>query len=169
MAKHIVPPKYSRTNPRNDISAELVRSLLRYDQDTGTLWWREQVAGSTDSEGRHQICVRGTRYCSTRIIWLLMTGEWPSGEIDHKDRDCSNDKWCNLRDSTPSQNSTNQRKMTTNGYRGVVFRGKWKKWRSRITVNGKRMHLGDFDTAKEAYEAYKIAAIKYHGAFSRLI
>ena len=42
-----------------------------------------------------------------------------------------------------------------------------KKFRSTITVNRKRILLGQFDTAQEALEAYCKAAKEMHGEFAR--
>jgi hypothetical protein len=43
-----------------------------------------------------------------------------------------------------------------------------RKWRARITVNGRRRHLGYFVDKKEAARVYNLAARMYHGEFSVL-
>ncbi len=85
---------------------------------------------------------------------------------DHKDGNGFNNQKNNLRNCTQQQNRFNSfnRNDNTSGYKGVCFVNK--KWRSRIGLNGKRIHLGYFNTKEEAYEAYKIAAKKYHGQFA---
>ena len=54
----------------------------------------------------------------------------------------------------------------TSGYKGV-YRGYNNKWRPRIRVKGKLLHLGDFDNLIDAAKAYNEAAIKYHGNYAR--
>lgn len=41
-------------------------------------------------------------------------------------------------------------KNNTSGYRGVHLHSELQKWVARISINGKRTHLGVFDTAEEA-------------------
>jgi hypothetical protein len=97
---------------------------LAYDPETGRLWrtdtagnivrevwtWRENPA-----EGRLQINpvnvpglgVRG----ANRVIFFMMLGRWPAPgmNVDHIDRDVTNNAWNNLRECTPSQNCMNRR------------------------------------------------------------
>ncbi len=88
-----------------------------------------------------------------RAAWLLVTGEWPSHEIDHDDRDRANNRWGNLRPATHGQNRQNLSALTARGtMRGATkYRDKWK---AQIKVNGVHHYLGLFATELEAHEAY---------------
>ena len=88
---------------------------------------------------------------------------------DQKDRNTFNNQRLNLREATPSQNKMNSkiRSDNTSSYKGVSWCKLMQKWKARITVNGKRIHLGYFDDPKEAHEAYCTAADQYFGEFAR--
>lgn len=103
------------------------------------------------------------------VIWIIKTGLYPSRQIDHKDLDPTNNKWKNLRLATNHQNHGNKRgRGSAAGLKGVHKNGRYtRKHRARITVNGKTIHLGYHDTAREAHEAYKRAAVQHFGEFAR--
>jgi hypothetical protein len=48
-------------------------------------------------EGYAIICVDDRDYSAGPLAWLWIIGEWPAGEIDHKDRDPSNNRSSSLR------------------------------------------------------------------------
>jgi len=50
------------------------------------------------------------------------------------------------------------------GYRGVYWNGIQRRYEARIRVNGDKSHLGCFDTAQEAAEAYARVYLEKHGA-----
>ncbi len=86
---------------------------------------------------------------------------------DHINGNGLDNRRCNLRPATASQNRCNRGKQSNNtsGYKGVCWDRK--KWRAYIGVNGKRIHLGLFDNIKDAARAYNEAALKYHKEFAR--
>lgn len=101
----------------------------------------------------------GVLYRSHRLIWKMVTGIDPGElEIDHIDRDTTNNSWQNLRLASSVEQAVNRRvrRDSTTGVRGVI-RTK-KSFQAKIQRNGDRVHLGTFPTAAEAGEAYARAA-----------
>lgn len=165
-------------NARNDLSKADVRRMFDYNKTTGLLTWKIAASKNThigtavtasDPKGRIRVGINRRRYLAHRIIWLWVTGKWPSHEIDHRDTVKSNNQWNNLREATPSQNHFNikLKKHNTSGYKGVS-RTPSGRWHVKITINYKQIYLGTFSTAKIGYRAYCNAAKKYHGAFASL-
>lgn len=72
--------------------------------------------------------------------------------IDHKDNDRTNNSLDNLQ-IVPNLINTSKDKKNKTGFVGV--RASYNKFQARITKNGKRISLGNFDTPEEAYNAYK--------------
>tara|TARA_R110000803_G_scaffold124528_1_gene192274 strand:- start:370 stop:816 length:447 start_codon:yes stop_codon:yes gene_type:complete len=73
-------------------------------------------------------------------------------EVDHKVRDTLNNNIKNLRWATKSENNSNK-----GAYGAVKFRGVSKdgnKFVAKITIDGKQKHIGTYETAEEASEAY---------------
>lgn len=75
----------------------------------------------------------------------------------------------NLRICTYAENLMNTARRADNktGFKGVIQPKDTKKFYAHIGFMGKQIHLGSFDTAEEAHEVYKEAAIKYFGEFAR--
>ena len=91
----------------------------------------------------------------------------PNGmEVDHINGNKLDNRKCNLRICTRTQNMHNRKKYknSTNNYKGVFRHGE--KWRASIMANRKKHYLGVFETEIEAYKAYQVASKKYHGEFS---
>jgi len=87
--------------------------------------------------------------------------------VDHSDHNTLNNQRKNLRPCTYSQNNQNRRKLKSaaSRFKGVTFDYRW---RARIGVNGKRLHLGRFNSALEAALAYDSAAKEHFGPFAVL-
>ena len=112
---------------------------------------------------------RGYAYCGTskKSLHRLII-EAPKGKsVDHINHDRLDNRKCNLRICTSSQNSMNRRKLdrNTSGHVGVCYKPKINKWQAYITVNRKPIHLGYYKNIEEAIEARKQAEIKYFGEY----
>jgi hypothetical protein len=162
----------------NDLSTGYVRSILSYEPLSGELTWLKTLsnravagskAGASRKDGRKIIAIDGRDYVAARLIWLIVTGEWPPADVDHRDLDKGNDRWDNLRLATRSQNFFNKlaRRDNASGFKGVSYDSARDKYAADIQANGKRVRLGRFDTAEEASRAYRAAAIREHGEFAR--
>jgi hypothetical protein len=138
--------------------------------------YANKLAGSRHNQGYIEVALdrkadaqsRGAlRHLAHRIIWKMMTGEDPIDEVDHRNTTRSDNRWANLRISTSSENKANTktRKESKTGLKGVAFMHKSGRFRAHIRLNGRLSHLGCFDTAAEAHEAYCEAAKKRSGEF----
>ncbi len=104
-----------------------------------------------------------------RAIWERHNGPIPEDLlINFIDGNGLNNKKQNLRLATWSQSQWNQKPRTgcTSQYKGVAWQDT--KWRSKIKLNGKQIHLGYFDDEKEAARTYNKAALTYFGEFAQL-
>ena len=129
------------------------------------------VAGTINKLGYRHIQINRKRYQAHRLVWIYHNIEIPIGlEIDHIDRNPSNNRIENLRLATRSQNMTNKPKQinNTSGYKGVCWHKRSKKWSANIKYNNKQIYLGVFATPELAYDAYTLASGKLQGDFACL-
>jgi len=101
-----------------------------------------------------------------RIVIKAKQGEI----VDHINGNKLDNRKCNLRICTKSQNCQNRKisKFNKSGFNGVSWSIKNKKWVAQIACNNKKMHIGFFNDAIEAAKAFNQAAVKYHGEFAHL-
>lgn len=171
-------------------SPELLRKLLRYDPETGQLFWRARpvslfraghfsaehnaakwntrYAGkpttpSLGSEGYARCTINGRLYHAHRIIWALHYGEWPEGCIDHINRDRADNRISNLRVVTVAENNKNRSLQTNNtsGVAGVCWKACRSLWRAQINHHGEVLWLGDFPKRRQAIAARRDAERRY--------
>lgn len=97
----------------------------------------------------------------------------PSGslEVDHKNRNKLDNRRANLRACTHRQNNLNTPASSTNslGVKGVYLEKRTGKYYSQLRhKKGETLHLGTFNTLKEATLAYNRAAREFYGEFAYL-
>lgn len=163
--------------PKNDITYDAVAELLRYEPDTGKLYWRvdrlrgryqnivsakagDEAGCLHKSVGYVYVRVNGRKRRAHRLAWLLTYGEWPDN-IDHINGVKDDNRIDNLRSVTQQENCQAFRKTSASAsskYRGVCWRRNLGKWFARIKVDGKEKHLGYFNCELEAARAYDAKA-----------
>lgn len=171
----------------NLITAAEARQRLSYDPETGMFIWRhregddwlvrrhntrwagKQAGRRIASSGYRLIRIADRCYPAHRLAWLMVYGAWPSDLIDHSNGDRADNRLCNLRAATSSQNLHNSklRVDNTSGVKGVNWNTKAEKWYARIGLNGRRRSLGYFENLVEAEAAIRTARSDMHGDYAR--
>ena len=121
--------------------------------------WRKDSKGYAFSKinGKHTLLHKVLLWC-------------PKGyEVDHINGDVLDNRLENLRIVTRQQNACNRGILSNNkcGYKGVIRSKNRKRFVAQIYLQGKQYHIGTYDTAEEAHEAYKKKAIELHGEYAR--
>jgi hypothetical protein len=168
MAGHISGPKGATLQEFRDF----VLSVLDYDSETGHLTWKVRtscrvkvgsIAGTRMKLGYLSVGVGGRSVYAHRLIWLMLHGRWPHPTIDHRNGDRLDNRLCNLREATYTQQNGNLPSNKKHGLKGAVFHKQMGRWVAQC----QRRHLGCFDTELEAHEAYMAAAELAFGEFAR--
>lgn len=149
---------------------DLLRSLFIYKG--GKLYWLSSGSGrktgvpagwiderskKNKSTSYIKIEINGSVFYAHRLIWKIVYGCDPDGEIDHIDGNGLNSKIENLRDVSQSVNQRNAklRINNTSGKMGVSFNKKSGKWVARGSAprNKTRPFLGYFLLLDDAIKA----------------
>jgi hypothetical protein len=154
------------------IDIDRLRDLLDYDSTTGRFTWRisrgtakvGDEAGGIDKKGYRRIKFDNVQFLGHRLAWVIYYGEDPGElQIDHIDRNPSNNSISNLRLASHSQNQRNINIYSGNisGVIGVYFHKIKKKWVSQIKINGENIYLGTFINKQDAINARISAEDRY--------
>lgn len=180
---------------KNPPSVETLARVLRYDPETGRLfwlprtpdmftatktrtkehmaaWWNSKYAGrdaitSDNGQGYRRSRVLGFDLLAHRVAWALVHGHWPDHPIDHINGYRNDNRACNLRAATAQTNQWNKRPSSASksGLKGAHDNGKGK-WRSSIFKGGVKHNLGTFDNSADAAKAYAAKAAQMFGEFA---
>lgn len=163
-----------------DIEIEYLRSVLTYNPDSGTLFWKarpdsmfpETAPGGSrgaamswnkrwankpammTKHGNGYLCgtLCGRKLLAHRVAWAVFHGCWPTHEIDHINGEKTDNRITNLRDVEPAINQRNigAQSNSKSGIRGVSWCKRDKRW---IAYVGGRGRIGMFKTVEEAIAA----------------
>ncbi len=148
------------------LTADDVRRLFNYVTETGKLIRAVRTsnrirvgdeAGQKNTTGHLQCRVHGRLYLVHRLIWMFVHGKFPEGEIDHIDGNKENNRLCNLRDVSHTENMQNIKKAFAGSKTGLLGAYPHKatgKFAAAIRMNGKQIHLGLFETSADAHAEY---------------
>ena len=164
-------------NRVKNVSHRQLTETLSYNSLTGkfrrlkrtTTWVKVgEQPGFINGHGYWEIGINGDHYLASRLAWFYVHKKWPKF-IDHINGIRLDNRISNLRSVTHLENNKNK-KINRNhsiGAKGVIRLKKYPKFRARIMVDNKPIHLGYFDSVAAAHEAYCRASAKYHGKYGR--
>lgn len=162
--------------------AEIVAAVLErldYDPLSGEVSWKPRLdyrgkqtrrskrkAGCVCPMGYIAIAIgRSIRVRAHTAAWIISTGGFPAGEIDHINGNRADNRLVNLRDVPRVVNCENRRAASIRS-KTQLLGAHWSKvanrYTSQIRANGRRISLGLFDTAHEAHAAYVAAKRRLH-------
>lgn len=165
-----------------------LRQLLRYEPETGKLFWRTRTpymftdgnqtaahscgrwnsrwagkeVGTTNSHGYKTVVILHGRTSAHRIAWAMCNGRWPSQQLDHINGVRDDNRIINLREVSNMENARNTKRHKNNnsGRTGVFYVESRGIWNAYINVNWRKRSLGNFKTFEQACAAREQAEIE---------
>lgn len=114
------------------------------------------------------------KYNGKKVMLHRLIMGMPDCQVDHINRDRSDNRKSNLRLVTNQQNSFNSSisRNNSSGYKGVSWSKAAKAWEARIMLNGRSIYLGLHRTKEDAAARYNEAALHFfkdHAAINKLL
>lgn len=154
----------------------LLKDYLKYDSKSnqlisihqrGKLKANSPITVTTKKDGYQVISLKGKLYYVHRVVWSLVYGEIPEGyEIDHIDRNPSNNHIDNLRLASKCDNMRYRRLASKANGLPIGVSVYKEGYRAMLKVNGKR-YSKVVSTIQEANQWLSIERARHHKEFSR--
>lgn len=157
-----------------------IEDLFEVDIDLGTLIWMKPPkqhprmlglnAGSSrpNSRGKSYVRVKinGVAYLRSHLIYICANGS-DCEMIDHINGDSMDDRICNLRSASVTENAWNHRGRKKKAALPMGVRSTAAgRFQARIAVNKSMIHLGTYETPELAHSIYQEKRKEYYGAFA---
>jgi len=156
---------------------EELNTYYKYDPETGIVILKKKrcnsdvkrigkPVGNLRKRGKRLVWTithKNKDFYLSRVIWVLMTKKDPGNLfVEHKNRNPQDNTWKNLRLATRPQNAVNQI------FAGYSQRKDTRLYRVRVTLEGKRVTVGNFQTEEEAKKAAQDAKKLFYREFACL-
>ena len=143
------------------LTQEELKLWIDYNPETGVFERKKYASkkrpcGNLDKDGYLRISIKHKIYRAHHLAWLWVHGNFPNGVIDHINQIRNDNRISNLRETTQSINALNSDKKL-----GVYKHHN--KFRARVKIGNKQIHLGLFNSQEEARNAYLFAKEKHIG------
>lgn len=140
----------------------LVWDDLKYYPETGLLYRTKPLRGLNLSKpigtlgvgGYLQCTYKSRQYKVHRLIWRVAYGEWPTGQVDHVNKDKSDNRLINLRAGTSLNQHNRDMPLPSSGIVGAHWDKNKGKFKSSIRVDGEDIFLGYFNCPTSASLTY---------------
>lgn len=149
---------------KTGITQKIVKELFEYKEEGYLIWKVDNIrikigdiAGAINkSKGYYRVGIDGKKYLLHRIIFLWHHGYLPK-YLDHIDKNKTNNRIENLRETTSQNNNRNSsQRKSSSGIKGISWDRRRFKWCSQIEINKKPYNLGRFDSFDDAvFARYK--------------
>ena len=140
-----------------------------YDYLSQWKWYTKKGKSETWYACRNLSIAEGQPNVTIRMHRVILNV--PQGlEVDHINNCGLDNRRGNLRECTRSQNMRNSRshKNSSSRFKGVSWHKRDKVWQANITIHTGLIHIGSFDTEKDAAIAYNEKAVELFRDFARL-
>lgn len=165
-----------------EISKERILDALTPHLPSGKFFWRRPHKYHAEKFGTEAGCARrgrnnkfywyiridGKTYKRAHLIFCVTHGHFASPCIDHINGNSLDDRPCNLREATVTENAWNHKGRARRHQlpMGVRLIPKSGRYQARISCNKKQIHLGAFDTPEEAHGVYLAKRKELFGEFA---
>jgi hypothetical protein len=149
------------------LTQEILKEYLRYNPDTGEftrIKGRKDLigtrAGSVTEQGYRIIYLLGQYQKEHRLAVLYMTGKFPLVWVDHINHKVDDNRWCNIREATKSENQYNTVRTKGNtGIKGIYYNNRYGRFECKIQARHnaiqKSFYIKDYLNIDETLKAAK--------------